>query len=90
LLPLYALILLVAAGAAVVVAYLGREAVRDARAQTAADAAALAGVAEGQPGATELATTNGATLEAFVIEGKTVSVRVRLGDRHAVAKATRS
>jgi hypothetical protein len=87
LLPLYALVLLLAAGAAVALAYLGRIAVRDARAQTAADAAALAGAAEGEPAATELAARNGARLESFVADGHTVIVTVRVGDRHAAARA---
>jgi hypothetical protein len=90
LIPLYALILLVAAGAAVALAYLGRVAVLEAKAQTAADAAALAGAAEGQAGAAELAARNGATLEDFTVNGTTVEVEVRLGDRHAVARASRS
>ena len=61
-----------------------------ARARTAADAAALAGVVDGEPGARRLAAANGASLEAFRIVGTDVLVTVRAGGAHATARATLS
>jgi hypothetical protein len=65
-------------------------AVRDsARAHAAADAAALAGAAEGEDAAREVADRNGAELVRWRIEGDDVWVEVRLGRARAVAKAHR-
>ena len=58
-----------------------------ARAQTAADAAALAGVAEGELAANRLARRNGAELVAFDRFGSTVRVEVRVGPARAEARA---
>ena len=89
LMPLYAVIVLVAAGAIVLVAHLGVLAAHRAHARTAADAAALAGAAEGRPAADEVARANGAVLESFVVAGVDVEVRVRVGSTHATARARR-
>jgi len=89
LLPLYAVIVLVAGGAMVLVVQLGVLAVHRAHARTAADAAALAGAAEGQASADEVARANGAVLETFVVSGADVEVRVRVGSTHATARARR-
>jgi hypothetical protein len=60
-----------------------------ARAQSAADAAALAGAAEGEEAAREVATANGAELLGWWAEGLDVWVRVRVGEASAQAKAER-
>ena len=59
-----------------------------ARAQHAADAAALAGVTSGQSASSELAAANGATLVAWSRSGFEVTVIVRVGDQQATARAT--
>lgn len=58
------------------------------RAQSAADAAALAGVTGGVGVATGLAERHGATLVSFVDHGDRVTVTVRLDDSTATASAT--
>lgn len=72
------------------IAELGGRSVDRIRAQTAADAGALAGLAGGPARATELAARHGAT----VVSWRTgpgpdgVTVTVRIGDATAVASAT--
>jgi hypothetical protein len=61
-----------------------------AQARSAADAAALAGAAEGEAAAREVAAANGATLTDWRAAGTDVWVAVQLGDATAVAKARRS
>jgi hypothetical protein len=58
-----------------------------ARARTAADAAALAGAAEGEDAARDLAEDNGGALVDFEQSGEEVRVRVRVGDVDAYARA---
>jgi hypothetical protein len=58
------------------------------RAQTAADAAALAGVHGGQSASAQLATANGATLVAWSKDGRSVTVTVATGEATAIARAT--
>jgi uncharacterized membrane protein len=87
--PLYAVILLIAGGAMVLLVHLGVLALHRAQARTAADAAALAGAAEGRVAADEVARANGAVLESFVATGADVEVRVRVGSTHASARARR-
>jgi hypothetical protein len=87
--PLCAVIVLVAAGAMLLIAELGVLAVHRAHARTAADAAALAGAAEGRETAAQVAAANGAVLESFVVDGTDVQVRVRVGSTHATARARR-
>jgi hypothetical protein len=89
LVPLYAVVVLVAAAAMLLLVQLGGTAVRRARARTAADAAALAGAAEGRPAAEQVAAANGATLDRFDALGDDVEVRVHIGSTHAVARARR-
>ncbi len=60
-----------------------------AAARTAADAAALAGAAEGEDAAREVAEANGADLVSWRAEGVDVWVEVTLGEARAVAKARR-
>lgn len=65
------------------------QAVHDrARAQTAADAAALAGVVDGPGAARELAAANGGELVGLAEEGDGIVVRVRVGRAVAEARAT--
>jgi hypothetical protein len=88
-LPLVAVVLVLAAVVLVVVGRLGGAAVDRARAQTAADAAALAGAAEGEGAAAEAARANGAALESFVARGDEVEVVARVRDARARATAAR-
>jgi len=59
-----------------------------ARARTAADAAALAGVQGGPEGAASLAAANGGRVVAFQTEGDDVIVTVMVGRARATARAT--
>lgn len=90
-----ATVLLLAIVALVVVAMVatarfGARVVAKEQAQVAADAAALAGVTGGQPAARRVAAANGGLLVAFLGDGVTVSVSVRVGTDVATAKATRA
>lgn len=85
--PLLAVVVVVAAGAMVLLGHLGVAARDRARAQTAADAAALAGAVEGAPAARDVAAANGATVESVVVGPGTAEVRVRLGRATASAAA---
>jgi uncharacterized membrane protein len=87
--PLYAVIVLVAGGSMVLLVHLGVLALHRAQARSAADAAALAGAAEGRDAADEVARRNGAVLESFIAVGTDVEVRVRVGSTHATARARR-
>jgi hypothetical protein len=58
------------------------------QASSAADAAALAGVAGGRSAAAMLASTNGGALVGWSKEGSEVTVRVRVGDQVVTARAT--
>jgi hypothetical protein len=68
---------------------LGEAAVARAAARTAADAAALAGAADGEPAARDVAAANGATLLRYEALGQDTRVTVRLGRAEAVARARR-
>jgi Flp pilus assembly protein TadG len=59
-----------------------------ARAQTAADAAALAGLTSGRPGAARVAQANGAVLVSYVRSGWTVTVQTRVEEVTARARAS--
>lgn len=82
----------VAALVAVAVGHAGSQVHDRARAQAAADAAALAGVDGGRTAAAELAAANGAALTAFTATGAgeftTVEVTVRVREAVASARAT--
>jgi hypothetical protein len=78
----------VLAAVAVGVARFGTGVSDAARARTAADAAALAGVDGGAANAAELAAANGGTLVSFRQEGDDVVVSVVVGHTHAEARAT--
>jgi secretion/DNA translocation related TadE-like protein len=82
---------LVAVAAAVLLALVPvAHAVADrARAESAADAAALAGAADGEDAAREVAEANGARLVRWLAEGPDVWVEVAVGRVHARAKGHR-
>ena len=86
-LPLLGLAISFLLVAAVVLAGLGDRVVSRARAQSAADAAALAGVVEGRAGAEELARANQARLETFEQSGSFVRVVVEHDGMRAEATA---
>jgi len=73
----------------VVLGRLGVATVTQAQARTAADAAALAGAAEGREAATAIAEANGAKLVDFQRQGLDTRVTVALGRAHATARARR-
>jgi Putative Flp pilus-assembly TadE/G-like/D-alanyl-D-alanine carboxypeptidase len=85
--PLAAAILAIVTVALVALVPAGRALADRARARTAADAAALAGAADGEQAARDLATANGGELVAFDRAGDEVVVRVRVGDVDAYARA---
>jgi uncharacterized membrane protein len=87
--PLVVIVLLAALGAVVLLVQVGRVTVARSEAQTAADAAALAGALEGRDGADELARANGAVLVSFATDGAEVQVVVEHGDVRATARARR-
>lgn len=85
--PLVAVVVLFVALVALGLARLGGGAVDAARARTAADAAALAGAAEGRAAAEELAAANGARLIGYQALGSDVMVTVEVGEAHVRARA---
>lgn len=85
--PLVALLVLLACGAVLLIAHLGHAADARARAQTAADAAALAGAVDGEEAARATAEANGAEVEVVRREGGDAWVRVRVGRATAEARA---
>ncbi|MFM8528274.1 MAG: helicase [Ilumatobacteraceae bacterium] len=78
----------VAAGLLLSIARLGTHLDAAARAQGAADAAALAGFTGGRNAAAALADANGAVLVGFAEGEQSVVVTVRVGDAEATARAT--
>lgn len=88
--PLVALAVLVACGVVVLIAHLGRAADDRARAQAAADAAALAGAVDGEGAARSIAAANGAVVEVVRRDGADAWVRVRVGRATAEARARAS
>lgn len=88
--PIVALLALAIGGLAVGVGRVGADVVVSARARAAADAAALAGVAQGEEAARRLAEANGGRLVHYEAEGAEVQVEVTVRDARAVARAERS
>jgi outer membrane lipoprotein SlyB len=86
-LPLMALGLAMVVLAALLLGAFGRATADRARAQTAADAAALAGVVEGEAAAAELARANGGELVSFRVDDGDTVVEVRVGGSVARARA---
>jgi uncharacterized membrane protein len=89
-LPLAAGIVVLAAAAMLLVVHLGRAANERAQARTAADAAALAGAAEGRDAAEAIAVANHAVIESYVELADGVQLSVRLGAARATARAVRT
>lgn len=89
-LPLTALVVVLAMVLTVAIVRLGAQVDRRARARTAADAAALAGARGGEDMARSVAGDNRAELESFVTRGAEVEVVVRIGDERASARSRRS
>lgn len=87
--PLVAVLLVVAVGSMMVIVELGRRGVELAEAQTAADAAALAGAMAGDAAAKEVAVANGAQLELLEVDGRRAEVTITIGAirRRAAAEA---
>ena len=75
-LPLVAVVMVLAGVACVAAGRLGSKAVAEAGATTAADAAALAGAAEGREAAGRIAAANGAVVAEFERLGADTRVRV--------------
>ncbi len=72
----------------IAVATMGRTTIDRTRAQTAADAAALAGLEGGASASSQLAALHGATVVSWTDVGDEVTVTVRVGDTTATARAT--
>ena len=90
LLPLVALVLVLFAGACLLLARLGGAAVLRARAVAVADAAALAGAVRGEDAAREVAEANGGRVDDYVRVNRSEAwVRVALGRAEATARAKR-
>lgn len=87
--PLWAIVLVLAALLLVPMGLVARATIDRSRAQSAADAAALAGALEGEEKAREVAELNGATVESYRDLGSVVEVIVVVGDRRATARALR-
>ncbi|MBV8982579.1 MAG: hypothetical protein JO086_16900 [Acidimicrobiia bacterium] len=87
--PLLVLVVLAAGGAIVLLGRIGGAAVDRASARTAADAAALAGAAEGRAAASSVATANGGRIESYREVGSETEVRVDVAKATAVARAHR-
>ena len=94
--PLMAAMLLLAMGAVVAMIEIGRLLNESAAARTAADAAALAGAADGPDGAASIAVANGAVLLSYEEEEPAddsdallVTVTVQVGRSSRTARAER-
>ena len=85
--PLLAAVVVVAGLAVLGLGVVGRRTVDAARARTAADAAALAGVVDGEAAARRLAAANRGTLVSFTVTDGDVLVRVLVGRATASARA---
>ena len=81
-------VVVMAALSLVAVGLFGQRVVDRGRAQTAADAAALAATEGGRSAAQRLATSNGAVLVGYSEAGDVVTVEVELHGEHATARAT--
>jgi hypothetical protein len=89
-LPLVAVVVVVAGLACVALGRLGGVAVARAQATTAADAAALAGAAAGKEAAHRAAGRNGGRLASYEELGADTRVEVELGGVRATARARRT
>lgn len=87
--PLLAALVVFAGLSMIALAHLGGGAVERAEARRAADAAALAGAAEGRGGADRLAGANDAAISRYDESGHDAEVVVRYGQARAIARARR-
>jgi len=87
--PLLAVVVLAIGGLVFGLARFGASATSAAQAQSAADAAALAGVVEGPSVAASVAAANGGSVASYEADGAEVAVLVRVRDAWAVARARR-
>jgi hypothetical protein len=87
-LPLVAVVMVAAGGLCLGMGRLGGQVTQAGQARTAADAAALAGAADGRTAADALARANGGRVVAYDEDGAEVQVRVRVGRAEATARAT--
>jgi len=85
--PLVALLFVITAGALLALGHLGAILADRTRAQTAADAAALAGATDGEGRARDVAARNGGEVRSYVAQGSEVEVVVRVGQADASARA---
>lgn len=86
-LPLVAVLVVLVAGAGLVLVVLGGRAADAARARTAADAAALAGAAADDAAARRAAEANGGRLTSIVRDTTDVVIEVVVGEARARARA---
>jgi hypothetical protein len=89
-LPLLAVVVALTALIVLGLGRLGAVVVARAEAQTAADAAALAGARLGRPVAEELAAANGGSLVSFAAAGREVEVVAEVRGEQARARARRT
>src|SRR5205823_5610584 len=82
--PLLVLVVLATGGVIVLLGRIGGVAVDRASARTAADAAALAGAAEGRAAASSVAAANNGRIESYRELGSETEVRVDVGKATAV------
>lgn len=87
--PLWAIVLVLAAMLLVPTGLVAKATIERSEAQSAADAAALAGAADGEEEARTIASLNGARVERYRELGPVVEVVVVIGDRRATARAIR-
>ena len=87
--PLWAIVLLLAALLLVPLGLVARATIERSRAQSAADATALAGALDGEDEARAIARLNGARVERYDQHGDIVEVIVVVGGRRATARALR-
>ena len=87
--PLLALLLAAVIGAMALIAHLGVAATLKAKARTVADAAALAGAAEGRRAADDIARANGGEVVRFEQRGSDALVVARVREATAKARARR-
>jgi hypothetical protein len=85
--PLLALLVVLAGALTVILGRLGVHAVEAGRARTAADAAALAGAAAGPDAARAMSRANGGALMRFETDRAAFRAWVRVGDAEASARA---
>jgi hypothetical protein len=89
-LPLLALVIVVGGVAMLALGRIGGAAVERARASAAADAAALAGAAEGRDAARGVTAANEGRIVRYEVLGDDVRARVAVGEAEATARARRT